>query len=127
VMSLRRRAGAKPGGRARGAAAALAGMVLTFALMSFSQIFWHSPTWGQATSILAQILGVTASGSTGWSDMPLPFIVPAWICIGIALFVGAGAPGFRRLAPPWLQYGVCLFLLSILSTAGSGRFVYGQF
>jgi hypothetical protein len=66
--------------------------------------------------------------------MPLPFIVPAWICIGIALFVGAGAPGFRRLArpvdgvaPPWLQYGVCLFLLSILSTAGSGRFVYGQF
>jgi alginate O-acetyltransferase complex protein AlgI len=136
VMSLRRRgrAGAKPGGGARGAAAALAGMVLTFALMSFSQIFWHSPTWGQATSILAQVLGVTASGSTGWSDMPLPFIVPAWICIGIALFVGAGAPGFRRLArpvdgvaPPWLQYGVCLFLLSILSTAGSGRFVYGQF
>jgi alginate O-acetyltransferase complex protein AlgI len=134
VMSRRRRArGAKPGAGAR-ASAALAGMVLTFALMSFSQIFWRSPTWAQATSVLAQVLGVTASGSMRWSDMPLNLTVPAWICMGIALFVGAGAPGVRRLAqsvdsvaPQWLQYGVCLFLLSILSTEGSGRFVYGQF
>jgi hypothetical protein len=97
-------------------------------------IFFHSPTWGQASSILAQILGVAASGSTGWSDMPLNLTVSTWMCMGIALFVGAGAPGGRgllgslnRAAPSWLQYGICLFLLSVLSTAGSGRFVYGQF
>ena len=46
--------------------------------------------------------------------------------MAIALYVGAGAPGAREVswigstsvAPQWLQYGVCLFLLSILSTAG---------
>ena len=110
------------------------GAVLTFALMSFSQIFFHSPTFGQATSILAQIVGVAPSGLTDWSDLPLNLTVPAWICMGVALYVGAGAPGARRLgqsvgmiAPQWLQYGVCLFLLTILSTEGSGQFIYGQF
>ena len=114
--------------------AALGGMVLTFALMSLSQIFWHSPTWGQATAVLAQVVGAAPSGPTDWSDMPLALTVPTWICIGIALYVGAGAPGARqlaqsagRLAPHWLHYGVCLFLLFVLATRGSGRFVYGQF
>jgi hypothetical protein len=102
--------------------------------MSFSQIFFHSPTFGQATSILAQIAGVAPSGLTDWSDLPLNLTVPAWICMGVALYLGAGAPGARglfgslnRTAPNWLQYGVCLFLLSVLSTEGSGQFIYGQF
>jgi alginate O-acetyltransferase complex protein AlgI len=113
---------------------ALAGMMLTFALMSFSQIFFHSPTWGQAISILKQVLAISPSGPAGWSNMPLGLTIPAWICMTIALFAGAGAPGARKfaarideVAPQWLQYGVSLFLLSVLSTAGSGRFVYGQF
>jgi alginate O-acetyltransferase complex protein AlgI len=136
VMERRRR------GRAAGAKAgpstvwpmALAGMVLTFALMSFSQIFWHSPTWGQAISVLKQVSGVTPSGPTGWWDMPLNVTVSAWICMAIALYVGAGAPGAQNLvqsvgkaAPRWLPYGVCLFLLLVLATEGSGQFVYGQF
>jgi alginate O-acetyltransferase complex protein AlgI len=136
VMSLRRRgraAGAKPGPGTVWPTA-LAGMILTFTLMSFSTIFWHSPTWGQATSILDQIVGVAPSGPTGWSAMPLSVTIPAWICMGVALYVGAGAPGARGLvrsldsvAPLWLQYGACLFLLSVLTTEGSGHFVYGQF
>jgi alginate O-acetyltransferase complex protein AlgI len=135
VITLRRRgrAGAKPASSTPWPVA-LAGMILTFALMSFSMILFHSPTWSQASSILAQILGVTASGSIGWTDMPLTLTVPTWICMGIALFVGAGAPGAGTLGqsrgsftPSWMQYGVCLFLLFILSTEGSGRFVYGQF
>jgi alginate O-acetyltransferase complex protein AlgI len=110
------------------------GAALTFALMSFSMIFFHSPTWEQAMSVLAQILGLAPSGSIGWSDIPAYLAAPAWICMAIALYVGAGAPGVRALkhsvgtlAPPWLQYGVCLSLLMLLSTAGSGRFIYGQF
>ncbi len=110
------------------------GAALTFALMSFSMIFFHSPTWEQAMSVLAQILGLAPSGSIGWSDIPAYLAAPAWICMAIALYVGAGAPGIRALkhsvgtlAPPWLQYGVCLSLLMLLSTAGSGRFIYGQF
>jgi alginate O-acetyltransferase complex protein AlgI len=110
------------------------GAALTFALMSFSQIFFHSDTFGEAISILAQVLGVAPSGPTGWSDMPAYLTVPVWICMGVALYVGAGTPGLRglagslnRTAPNWLRYGVCLFLLSVLSTEGSGRFIYGQF
>jgi alginate O-acetyltransferase complex protein AlgI len=135
VMRLRRRGqvGSKPRTGA-GWPVALAGMVLTFALMSFSQIFWHSSTWSQATSILAQILAVTPSGSTGWSGIAPAVTIATWICMAIALYVGAGAPGARRLAqsvgtltPNWAQYGVCLFLLFVLWTQGSGQFVYGQF
>jgi alginate O-acetyltransferase complex protein AlgI len=110
------------------------GTVLTFALMSFSMIFFHSPTWDQAMSVLAQVSGLAPSGSIGWSGIPAYLTVPAWICMAMALYVGAGRPGTRALsqsvnaaAPHWLQYGVCLFLLTVLSTAGSGRFIYGQF
>jgi alginate O-acetyltransferase complex protein AlgI len=110
------------------------GAALTFALMSFSMIFFHSPTWGQAVSIVAQIFGAAPSGPIGWAEMPPSLIVPTLICMAIALFVGAGAPGARglaqsigRVAPQWLQYGICLFLLSVLSTVGSERFIYGQF
>jgi hypothetical protein len=97
-------------------------------------IFVYSPTWGEAVSLLKQVVGAAPSGSIGWSDMPADLVVPTWICMTIALFVGAGAPGVGRLSrsiggigPTWLQYGVCLSLLSLLSTAGSGRFIYGQF
>jgi alginate O-acetyltransferase complex protein AlgI len=123
-----------PGRRPPSALLGLLGAALTFALMSFSQIFFHSETFGQAISILAQVVGVAPSGPMGWSDMPAYLVVPAWICMGVALYVGAGAPGARdlfgsinRTSPHWVQYGVCLFLLSVLSTEGSGRFIYGQF
>jgi alginate O-acetyltransferase complex protein AlgI len=123
-----------PGWGLQGALLSVLGAALTFALMSFSQIFFHSETFGEAISILAQVVGAAPSGPTGWSDMHASLVVSAWICMGIALYVGAGAPGARgligsvnRAAPNWLQYGVCLFLLSVLSTEGSGRFIYGQF
>jgi alginate O-acetyltransferase complex protein AlgI len=131
IVMSRRRAGGKP---TSSPWLAVAGMVLTFTLLSLSTIFWHSATLGEAISILEQVLALSPSGSIGWSDMPASVTVPAGVCIAIALYVGVGAPGAKRLvgqadavAPEWLQYGVCLFLLSVLSTAGSGRFVYGQF
>jgi alginate O-acetyltransferase complex protein AlgI len=133
ILARRKRAAAKT--RKRGSrAAGFLGAVLTFTLVSLSMIFVYSPTWGEAVSLLKQVIGAAPSGSIGWSDMPANLTVPAWICMAIALFVGAGAPGVRRLtrsvgglAPAWLEYGVCLSLLSLLSTAGSGRFIYGQF
>jgi hypothetical protein len=140
ALSRRRRAAGRPRapeaatGRTSPFVMGFLGAALTFALISFPLIFLHCPTWGQAISVLAQVLGVAPSGTTGWSDMPANLTVPAWICMGVALYDGAGAPGARALARPlhgvasqWLQYGVCLFLLTVLSTAGSGRFIYGQF
>ena len=71
-------------------------MILTFALMSFSMIFFHSPTWGEATSIVAQVFGVAASGSiglVGYAAQPSRFLPgSAW---GLRSFVGGGAPGAR--------------------------------
>jgi alginate O-acetyltransferase complex protein AlgI len=133
IVMSRRRAGAKPTSRPQWLA--IVGMIMTFALLSLSTIFWHSSTLSEGIAILEQVLAISPSGSIGWSDIPASVTVPAWICMAIALFVGVGAPGARKLiarrvdtvAPEWLQYGVCLFLLSVLSTAGSGRFVYGQF
>ena len=84
--------GKRPG---YGGAGTFLGAVVTFALMSFSMIFFHSPTWDQAMSVLSQVFGVAPSGSIGWSAMPLNLTVPAWICMAIALYVGAGRPGAR--------------------------------
>ena len=99
IVMSRRRAGAKP---APGPTLARrsAGMILTFALLSLSTIFWHSATLGEAISILKQVLAISPSGSIGWSDMPASLTVPAWICMAIALFVGVGAPGAKRLVGP---------------------------
>jgi alginate O-acetyltransferase complex protein AlgI len=139
ILARRKRAAAKTKTLAesdwlRSRAASFLGAVLTFVLVSLSMIFVYSPTWGEAVSTLRQVVGATPSGSIGWSDMPAYLTVPTWICMAIALFVGAGAPGIQglsasvgKIAPPWLQYGVCLSLLTLLSTAGTGRFIYGQF
>jgi hypothetical protein len=95
---------------------------------------WHSPTWGQAISILKQALALTPGRSLRLSHLGLDVVVPAPICTAIGLLVGAGAPGGKwfaaqaeRGAPHWLQYGVCSFLLTVLSTEGGARFIYGQF
>jgi alginate O-acetyltransferase complex protein AlgI len=113
---------------------AVLGATLTFGLMTFSQIFFHSPTFAQATAILNQLLGLTPSGALNWSDIRTDVVDPVWFCAAVAYYVGLGAPGAAwlaegadALAPKWLQYGVGLFLLSALSLEAGGKFVYGQF
>jgi len=115
-------------------AAALAGMILTFSLMSFSQIFWHSATWDKAVTIAEQVLGLTPSGSLGVDNLGVGFVTTIWLSAAVAIYVGSGAPGMKRvatgldqLAPRWAQQGVWLFLLTTLSTEGGSQFVYGQF
>jgi len=122
------------GVRMRTRALAFAGMVMTFVLLSLSQILWHSPTWDQAMSILGQTLGLTPSGDYEIFDLGPGVAASVYVCAAIALYHGAGAPGAQwvsarldNAAPRWIQYGACLFLLMVLSTEGGGRFVYGQF
>ena len=125
---------ARFGVRLRARALAFSGMALTFALLSFSTIFWHSPTWGQAMSILSQVLALDPSGTLGIADLGAGLAASVSVCAAIALYHGAGAPGARwvssqldKAAPRWLQYGACLFLLTVLSPESAGQFVYGQF
>lgn len=111
-----------------------AGRVTTFALMSFTQIFFHSETWDQAVSILKQVAGLTPSGSQTIMSLGPGVAVSVMLCAAVAVFDGSGAPGVRsacaqldKASPRWLQYGTCLFLLAVLSTDSGASFVYGQF
>ncbi len=108
--------------------------VLTFALMSFTQIFFHSETWDQSVSILKQVAGLTPSGSQTLMSLGPGVAGSVMLCAAVAVFDGSGAPGVRwacaqldKAAPRWLQYGACLFLVAVLSTDSGSRFVYGQF
>lgn len=126
-----------PGGKNAGksvgfSARALAGMALTFVLMSFSQIFWRLPTWDKAMSVLQQVLGLSASGPKGFADISPDAPLQIVLCGALALAAGSGLFGklSERLdgfTPRWLQYGVWLFLLTVLSSENAGSFVYGQF
>ena len=123
-----------PGRRLMAGTIAFGGMVLTFALMSFSQIFWRAHTFSHAVSVLEQVVGLTQSGARGIGDLGPGVALTTAVCAAIALYDGGGAPGARpliarldRVAPRWLQYGVCLFVLTILIYDNNAGFVYGQF
>jgi len=143
LLALRARRGGAGSGGASGdrtgarlleATTTGAGRLLTFGLMSFTQIFFHSQTWDQAVSILKQVLGLAPSGSQTILSLGSGVAVSVLVCAAIAVFDGSGSPGARwagarldRLAPQWLQYGACIFLLATLSGAQGGKFIYGQF
>jgi len=110
------------------------GMLLTFALMSSTQIFFHSGTFAQAWGIVRQILGVLPSGTRAIGEIAPGASATFAACALIAAWAGCGAPGasglsarIAPLVPRWLQYGIGLFLLAILTPDSAGSFVYGQF
>jgi alginate O-acetyltransferase complex protein AlgI len=112
----------------------VAGAALTFALMTFSLTFFFSPTLGHALAIVSRLLGLVSSGTVGWSDLGADFALSIWICMAGSLFIGLGCPGMKGIfarvdavAPRWAQYGVGLFLWTVLFAEGSGQFIYGQF
>lgn len=83
---------------------------------------------------LKQVLGLAPSGSQTILSLGSGVAVSVLVCAAIAVFDGSGSPGARwagarldRLAPQWLQYGACIFLLATLSGAQGGKFIYGQF
>lgn len=125
---------APPEPRLRRIAKTAFGMVLTFALMSSTQIFFHSGTFAQAFAILRQVMGLSPSGTRSIAAIAPGAAETFAVCTLITVWAGCGAPGARRLSggiapvvPLWLQYGIGLFLLAILTPDSAGSFVYGQF
>ena len=109
------------------------GIVLTFDLMTFSQIFWHLRTWGEAVDRIRCLAGLARSGTLGLAGLPTNLVDGLFISMALILFVGAGCPGiglikpgFARI-PNWLQYAGCMLLLSATHTDGGPGFIYGQF
>ena len=112
----------------------LLGIVITFLLMTFSQIFWHTGTWAAAITHLKLFLRVTPAGTLQWDAIRTDAMEPVFACMCIAFYVGIGAPGMKwigngvnRFVPNWIQYGFYLLLISALTIESGASFVYGQF
>ena len=111
----------------------IAGAAGVFLLMSFSQIFWQARSVQAALLHLQLLAGQVANGGIGFYDMRTNVTDPVFACMAIALYHGAGAPGFARLRrhtafiPNWAVGGVALLLLSAFGIEAGSSFVYGQF
>ena len=111
-----------------------AGVVTTFGLMTFSQLFWRTRTMASAMLHFKLVFGLMQPGKLDWSDIRVDAAEPVFVCMALAFFFGAGAPGMRwlgglinRFVPNWVQYGLCLLLISALSIEAGSGFIYGQF
>jgi alginate O-acetyltransferase complex protein AlgI len=110
------------------------GIVCTYLLVTFSQIWFQAPNTPAAWTRLKQILAFAPSGTLSLTDIPSNVSVPVYICLPVALYLGAGAPGLRRLwmpvsrfVPEWSVYGIGILMLSLLNTDSGSKFIYGQF
>ncbi|QCE35188.1 MBOAT family protein [Acetobacteraceae bacterium] len=110
------------------------GIIFTFILMSFSQIFFYLGDWKTTLFHLKLLSGYTPRGTFSVADVNSMILIQSTLCMIIAFYVGAGAPGFKPIQrkidsffPNWLQYGFCLLLLSALSIDKAVKFIYGQF
>ncbi len=106
----------------------------TYVLVSFSQVLFWAPSLGAATLRFRQLAGLAPSGMLSFADIRSDISVPLYVCIPLAFYLGAGAPGFRRWwspadsrIPNWAIYGAGLLMLSLLTTESGSKFIYGQF
>jgi alginate O-acetyltransferase complex protein AlgI len=113
---------------------AAGGVVITYLLMSFSQIWFQARSIEAASARVMQLAGSLPSGVLTLAGIRSDVVVPLYFCIPIAFYVGAGAPGFadlwrpvERRVPGWAIYGAALLLLSALTTGAGSKFIYGQF
>ena len=122
-------------GRRRAAliASQIIGIVVTFVLMTFSQIFWHLRTWGEAADRVWHMAGLSPNGSLNIFSLPQSTTNGALASIPVILFIGAGCPGLATIrkpfagAPNWISLACGLLLLSVLRVQSGLGFIYGQF
>ncbi len=110
------------------------GVILTFVLMTFSQIFWREHTFADSYRLINLVLGFQSSGNYTWSDVRTDVLDPLAVCMIIAFYIGFGAPGFRyigrpafRYMPNFVLYGLALLVISALTIDAGTKFIYGQF
>lgn len=109
------------------------GIAATFMLMTFSQIFWHLRSWGEAIDRVWHIAGLSPNGSLNVFSLPNNVVNGAIVSMPVILFVGAGCPGLgwiRKpfvIVPSWVCLAFGLLLLSVLHVQSGPGFIYGQF
>lgn len=110
------------------------GIIVTYLLVSFSQIWFWAASLDAAVLRLRQLAGFAPSGSFSFADINSEIMVPVFFCIPLAFYLGAGAPGFQRwwapvdrFIPNWALYGAGMLMLSLMTTESGSKFIYGQF
>jgi D-alanyl-lipoteichoic acid acyltransferase DltB (MBOAT superfamily) len=111
-----------------------AAIIITLFLFSFSQLFWRARSLDSALLHCKLLFEIVPAGNLTWTDIRTDIEAPVFVCMILAFFFGAGAPGLEALRmnvdrkiPNWVQYGFALLLISALSTEAGSSFIYGQF
>lgn len=110
------------------------GILITFLLVTFSQVWFWAASPHAAIVRLQQLTGIIPSGQLGFDDIIASITMPLYVCLPLAFYLGAGSPGFRRFwspaarwVPEWAANGFGLLILSLFTTDAGSRFIYGQF
>ncbi len=106
------------------------GMVVTFNLVSFAQIFFRAATFADAVRMLRLI-----ARPLGARALPAELALPTLVCATTALAAGSGLHVqlwrlvTRGAAPPprWAAYAVGMLGVVLLASAGGGQFIYFKF
>jgi alginate O-acetyltransferase complex protein AlgI len=110
------------------------GIAAVYAMMTVSMIYWRAPTLHDAWIHIQLLLHPSLNTGPQITDIPTDYGGTIPLCMAIAFWHGAGAPGLgwfaRRdgwVVPKWVVGGLGLLLLSTLSTESGAAFLYGQF
>ncbi len=109
------------------------GIIFTFLLMSFSQIFWHFRTWNKAVHFVGQLLGIAPDGSTDVLSLPENIANGCFVSAFAVAYIGSGCPGLSNIksrlgtVPDWLVLAIGLLLLSASTVQQGSTFIYGHF
>ena len=111
-----------------------AGVLATFLLMTFSQIFFQANSVADAWTHVLLLSGLQPAGRLGFGDIRSDLVTPLGACMAISFYVGFGAPGLTRIkawvesfTSNWVIYGVGLLLISVFRNETGSRFIYAQF
>jgi D-alanyl-lipoteichoic acid acyltransferase DltB (MBOAT superfamily) len=111
------------------------GLGLTWILIALPMVFWHNPQLAGALTELKLLFGLAPTGRMGVTDLASTIGDPLPLCALLALYIGAGAPGWHAVAkrfswaaiPDWAVCGLALLLICVLAPQTGGHFIYGQF
>lgn len=112
----------------------ISGAILTFILMTFTLIFFHSSSWEATQLHLKLLFGITHAGSFGFDAIRADEMEPVFVCMALSYYFSIGAPGTStinrhlcNIFPNWMRFGFNLLVISALTLDTGVPFIYGQF
>ncbi len=111
------------------------GMVLTFAFINFTWVFFRAATLPDALLVLGRI-STDVWSAAAWDAFWAKNVVPLWLVVHLAAAVGLEFVQRRQLHPlvlpfarpwRWLVYTLVIYDVLTVGTLNRGSFIYFQF